>query len=515
MDARLALEDHEGYVWVSGPKGTFRYDGVRFLPATIFGLPSEEATQFEVTADGTLWILIDSQLWWRNRAVIAGRFQPVGELRFEGMASAGNQLYILQPAGIPGAILGVLTRQTGSARTDRLPGDSRVIHQRPDETLWLTRSDVIVRQRHVKTGLNGEAWYGTASAFSWCKWDGAHWAHGVVRVSPATDPLWQIVPIGDRDFLATDGHSILRYRRNRGGEATRAAVVASESRVQWDHLFSSEHGTWVLANGTCVRLKPEGGVEYFRYAGTRQIHSLRAGKKVLWAAAGTAGLLSFSRERSVEWIQSYDSSVAIAKSAARQGNRLLFGRTDLVYEIGTAFLDWDFGLGVSTKVPGARWFGLPAASAPYEDTIFAPDGSIWQVLTKVGTLHLDARGGFIFTAAGHTAGRRLAQMRRLAFSDDRRLWVASTENLWEVLPGTEPNPQPTYRAASNWVGPRYVADFRPGPQRIALCRGRPCTAALCGWCLGGTSMAKLFTGYKTADGRDRVGSFTLDRLSRN
>ena len=459
VDARLVFEDHEGYVWVSGPKGTFRYDGVRYLPATIFGLPAVEATQFEVTADGTLWILIDGQLWSRNRASGAGRFQPLGELRFEGMAAAGDKLYVLLPGGIPGAILGVLTRQTGLARTTQLPGNSRIVHQQHGGTWWLTTSEVVVRQRHVKAGQNGEVWYGTASALSWSGWDGARWTHGEVPVSPATDPLWQIVPVGNQDFLAADGHSIARYRLSRRGGATREALVASESRVQGDHIFSSEHGTWMLVNGTCIQLKPDGRIDYFRYAGPSHIYSLRAGKKVLWAAAGAAGLLSFSRERSVEWIQSYDSSVATAKAVARQGDRLLFGRTDLIYEIGAELRDWDFGLGLPTKVTGARWFGLPAASGPYQDAVFSPDGSVWQILAKVGALHLSARGEFIFTAAGHTAGRRLAQMRKLTFSDDHRLWVASTENLWEVIPGTTASPQPTYRAARNWTGPRYVADF--------------------------------------------------------
>ncbi len=451
VDARLLLEDGEGGVWVSGPNGTFRYDGVRYLPASVFGLPMTPATQFEQTADGTLWVLLGERLWWRDGA----RFYALPESeRFEALAAGGDLLYVLQPPGL----LTVLTRTKGGARPNQLPGDSRRVLEQAGESWWLTRSTLTVRQRQIQGRPDGKVWFGTFKSFTWAQWSGTGWTSGTVELSPPTDPLWQVVPVGEQDFLSTDGHSVVHYRREKTS-FVRRSLVASESRLAREHIFTSAYGTWVLIQGTCVRLLPDGqSIEYFRYGGPQALHGLYAGKRVLWASAGQAGLLSFARDRTIEWIDAYDSSVAPARFAVHQGDRLLFGRADLTYEVAPALRTWDAGLGEPLKVQGTRWFGLPAAAAPYVDSAVAPDGSLWQLLTKAGAAHLTAEGQFLFTAAGHTAGRRLAQMRRMTVSADGRVWVASTENLWEVTPGTE-SPQPVYRPGGPWQGQRYVADF--------------------------------------------------------
>lgn len=436
VDVRLIMEDPQDYVWVSGPKGTFRYDGLQYVPASAFGLPPGEATQMD-SAGGAVWVLIEQDLWRFD----GERFQRISGA-FDGMVGAGEYLYV------------------------DLSGERRVavLGRRGSEWTVISVSTVHPRHHQLQAGSDGRIWYGAFSSLAWTKWNGREWEYGSLGTTPKIDELWQVVPAGKSDFLTTNGYAVMRFRQTGPASAAKVASEASESRHPREHVFASSFGVWVLVKGCMLRpLTDEGGgFDYFRYAGPHKIFSLRAGKRVLWAAAGTAGLLAFSHSRSIQWIQPDNGAQGLAKSAVHSGGRLLFGRADVTYEVIADGANWDFGLGTSGSIATAKPFGLPASQGPYEDTAFAPDGSIWHIQPKEGAVHVSPAGQWIATAGGFPGPQGKAHMRKLAFSNDGRVWVASRQNLWRVI--LRPPPDYVYEQAGSWQGPRYVADFARDPE---------------------------------------------------
>ncbi|HEU0120529.1 MAG TPA: hypothetical protein VFQ91_08395 [Bryobacteraceae bacterium] len=430
VDARLVLEDAAKFVWVSGPDGTFRYDGVRYVPAAVWGLPMGEASQMDV-AGGAVWVLLERDLWWFDGA----RFRQFPGA-YDGIVGAGDLLYVDLTIG---RRISVLARK---------------------DTGWELLSNSTVHPRHhqMQAGEDGRIWYGAFSALSWTKWTGTGWEYGSLPTTRKIDELWQAAPVGNNDFLTTNGHVIIRFRRDASGGLSVAGSTASESRHPREHVFPSRYGTWVLVKGMMMQLLPDGrGVNYFRYAGPYKVFSLRAGRTVLWAAAGPAGLMAFSRSQSIEWIQPETGALGAAKAVARSGSRLFFGRADVTYEVLPDSSTWDPGLAPPIPIATARPFGLPASLGPYEDTAVGPDGSLWHIQPKEGAVRVSAGGAWLGTAGGPPGPPGKAQMRKLAFSDDGRAWVASRQNLWEVL--VRPTPDYLYRPGGSWQGQRHIADF--------------------------------------------------------
>jgi len=451
VDARLIYEDLQGNVWLSGPGGTFLYDGVRYVEGAVFGLPAGEATRIDMSPDGTVWMLIGDGLWRRARA----RFVQVPGA-YDAMAVAGSTVYAMPV-------------QKGVA----------VLRERDGKWGVGSVSTILPRQRQIEGGADGRVWYGATQALAWARWDGADWSSGQLRFVHQGADYWQVVPAGGGTFLLTDGHGLVTVQEAQKEMVVAQGMTLSEASALKEHIYPSPYGVWVVANGVCLRIGAGNtAAGYFRYAGPHRVYSVRGGRRVLWAAAGAAGLLSFGYDASIQWIQPSDKTTGTANSAFLLGGELFFGRNDLTYKVVRDGGEWDPILTPKVKTDAAVHFGLPPTMAPYEASVGAPDGTIWHLQRKEGAVQMSAKGQWIDTVPGHTAFGEKAFMRKLAFSQDGRLWIGSLNNLWEVtrtdsvgllfsgytntttnLWAVSRQLPLAYRRAGGWEGKRPVADL--------------------------------------------------------
>ena len=93
-EARRVTIDRQGFVWVSGGKGTFRFDGERYLPASRLGLPVHGETRVAVTSapgeTGAVWAQSELGLY----RLESGHFHRVDEANqaLPPVAAAGELL---------------------------------------------------------------------------------------------------------------------------------------------------------------------------------------------------------------------------------------------------------------------------------------------------------------------------------------------------------------------------------------------------------------------------------------
>ncbi len=73
VDSRWVTPDRDGFIWVAGDKGTYRFDGKVALAGRELGLPMRANDWVEVTSDGSIWVLSGESLW----RLEAGRFQMI------------------------------------------------------------------------------------------------------------------------------------------------------------------------------------------------------------------------------------------------------------------------------------------------------------------------------------------------------------------------------------------------------------------------------------------------------
>ena len=141
------------------------------------------------------------------------------------------------------------------------------------------------------------------------------------------------------------------------------------------------------------------------------------------------------------------------RAIARRGDRLYVARTD-VTSTWEAHRPAKLCDQTDSRESLLESWGLPEARAPYLDVDVDPDGSVWVLARNHGAIHLRADGTFI-EAAPEPVGQPLffPTMREMTFSGDGRLWIASKDNLIELLR------KPALRYRSVFVGKRYTSGF--------------------------------------------------------
>ena len=406
-EARRVTLDRQGFVWVSGDKGTFRFDGVRYLSASRLGLPVHSETRIAVTsapgeANGTVW----AQSEWGLYRLESGRFERVDEANkgLPPVAAAGELLYAaLAPNGLKvwyreGAQKSVQWR---SATTSIGPPAGLLLHGEPD----------------------GRVWFGDLSANHWVRWNGGGFEHGTGILS--------------RDLPSRPSRM---SRESATGAPLGSRALNGDSRE-----FRYEVcGVWASPSAAAMRLPGAREVTPDFYSG-------------LWGARGEQGLIFAGRLSLIKMLSHSLLPDRPVRSVARHGERLYLARTDITstWEAGPkAARPAKLCDQTNSQEALLESWGLPEARAPYVDVDVDPDGSVWVLARNHGAIHLRADGTFI-EAAPEPAGQPLffPTMREMTISSDGRLWIASKNNLIEVLR------KPALRYRSVFVGKRYTSGF--------------------------------------------------------
>ena len=415
-EARRITLDRQGFVWVSGDKGTFRFDGVRYLPASRLGLPMHSETRVAVTgspgdADGTVWAQSEFGLY----RLESGRFRRVDEANkgLPPVAAAGELLYAaLAPNGLKvwypegGQAGGHQGHRWRSATTAIGPTAGLLLHGEPD----------------------GRIWFGDLSANQWVRWNGGAFERGTGMLTA------KLVP---GKTIAT---SSTMSRESATGAPLGSRALSGDSRE-----FRYEVcGVWASPSAPAMRLPGAREV-------TPDFHS------GLWGARGEQGLLFAGRRSLIKMLSHSLLPDRPVRSVARHGERLYLARTDITstWEAGPkAARPAKLCDATNSQEALIESWGLPEARAPYLDIDVDPDGSVWVLARNHGAIHLQADGTFI-EAAPEPAGQPLffPTMREMTFSGDGRLWIASKDNLIEVLR------KPALRYRSVFAGKRYISGF--------------------------------------------------------
>ena len=372
-EARRVTLDRQGFVWVSGDKGTFRFDGVRYLPASRLGLPVHAETRVAVTSEGTVWAHSDFGLFRLD----GERFRRVDE-GFNGLppiAAAGELLYRpRRPSGLK-----VWYRegvQWKAASTASGPAAGVPLHGEPD----------------------GRVWFGGFSPAEWVRWRDGRFEQGHGKLWPAKEPA-------DPGMLSLSRES---------GSGT-ARLLGGDSRE-----FRYEVcGVWASPSGSAMRLP-----------GVREVTpDFQTG---LWGARRELGLLFAGRRSVVKMLSHHSLPDRPVRAVARHGGRLYVVRVDrtAIWEDRPSKLCDES----SSGEPLLGSWGLPETQESYLDADIDRDGSVWVLGRNHGAVHLLANGSPVEVAAVPDWDPQfLPNMRELTISSDGRIWIASKRNLAELL----------------------------------------------------------------------------------
>lgn len=403
VDARRAVLDRQGFVWVTGEKGTFRFDGVRYLPATRLGLPEGGEAQLAVTSDGAVWAQSNLGL----HRLEGGRFEVVdGGVLQQPIAAAGPLLYTSPSAGWlkvwyrTGARWQSATLAQGPVAGVRLHGEQ-----------------------------DGVVWYsGAESSITWVRWRGGRFESGTEKLRYPLLPQKEVLPVNDGLLFTAGATKVLRFGRYGPAEmkvlSEQPVGVPIGSRVLNGDSREPRYqvcGVWASPHRPALRLP-----------GVLEVApDFQSG---LWAARGALGLMFVGRQSAVNVISHREFPDRPVRGVARSGKRLYVARVD-----SSAVLDEDETMALcdqtNSRAALLRAWGLPGEQAPYADVEAAPDGSVWVLARDHGAVHLSAEGKWLATAVDLNGNRGFnfySSMRELAFSPDGRLWVASKQNLFEV-----------------------------------------------------------------------------------
>ena len=422
VDARSLTLDREGFVWVMGSQGTFRFDGVRYLPAARLGLPVSGETRVEVTSDGTVWAHSAIGLWRLEREKFRLTTRDLGPM---AIAAAGELLYA---SPVP-QLLQVWYRekeQWKMASGPYGPTAGLQLHGEPD----------------------GRVWFGGLSTAEWVRWSGGKFERGRENLGVNFLSQQQVVPLNEKFLYASNATRVLRFMRDPGGQMRLASVTPTSAPLgarplggDSRELHYSVCGLWASSSGAAMAL-PE-------------VRELTPDfKRGVWGARGGQGILFVGARSAVRVVSHESFPDRPVRGLARQGERLYVARAD-----ASALLQENQSLRLCDETEGRapllRPWGLPGEQAPYMDIDVDPDGSVWVLARNHGVIHLRADGSWIETVQQPGATpMTFATMREMTFSVDGRFWVASKENLHLVVPGKPLRYAPVFPG-----GHRYTAGF--------------------------------------------------------
>ncbi len=432
VDVRRIAFDGQGFVWVSGEQGTFRFDGVTYLPASRLGLPVSGSNHVAVTGDGTVWAQAANTLWRLD----GDRFLQ---------ASPGNVVTPIEAAGEflytnPGP-LRVWYRQGKEWRAADGPAiaTSLRLHGEPDGRVW----------------FGGSFAQGKPSTVQWVRFRNGAFERGEETLHREMLPQREVVPAGNGTIFTAHTTGVFRFERSGGhfffaSEYTSALPVgarllAGDSREVWYEACSM----WLSSKGRSLRLP-----------GAKEMATDLGGN--VWAALGDKGLQFSGGGGTIGSYSVPTLSDRPVMAVSRNAGRLFVARQDVtaVIEGGAAFCD-----GSANAEATMRPWGQVGENAPFSGLAADADGSVWVAGKNQGVMHMSGDGRYIgVVPSGGT--NFVANIRQIVFSVDGRLWVASKENLAEV------QRQPTLRYAGVYPTVRYVSGFvRDGARLFAIADG--------------------------------------------
>jgi len=420
VDARRITVDRQGMVWVSGKEGAFRFDGLRYLPASRLGLPVSGATRFAVTSDGTVWAIGVESLY----RLEAGRFRRIAPvLNVARIAAAGELLYVSSQG------LQVWYRAGSgwkSARQEQGPEPGQDLHGEPD----------------------GRVWFGGPSSAEWVRWNDGKFEYGseALPLDSGTSRHKEVVSMPNGTLYAANTTSVSRLAVQASGRlklmSSQVTDIPMDSRALGGdsrELWYQVCGVWVSSTGRALGLP-----------GVREMQpDLASGA---WGAAGEKGLIFAGRNSVVKTLSLPQLPDRIVRGLARDGKQLFVAREDAPARLTdgqpTPICD-----GTSSQEPALEPWMISGEEAPYVDVAADADGSLWVLGRKQGVLHLNREGRLMGTVPDETGDPRwVGTLHTMALSPDGRLWIGGKRNLIEVTR------QPlAYRAV--FPGVRYAATF--------------------------------------------------------
>ncbi len=413
--------DRAGFPWATGPNGTFRFDGVRLVPAIEFGLPARSGDRVEVTNDGAVWVLSDGAVW----RLEDGRFRKLsGSSRWTSISAAGDYLYA---AGQHIAV-------------------------------WDKNAAIPVAESPSRGTIRGDAagrvWFGAAGVAKWVRWNGAGIEKGVENL-PAD--LWpeEVVPVGS-DALAVVAQGRLHQLRRSGGQwisslrappilANRTAIASRDGEA-----LAYQCNQWQWLTNLAATVIPRPSTDSVGFGMDR-----RGG---VWATEGLEEISLVPPNGRLRILYGFQSPQSPIHDVIRIGHQLLAAtEQELIDLTGASPSPYTFcnGATVNTVVPRALPNAPPGGA--YLAIVADPDGTFWAVQRHKDVVHLDRTGRLLARVPRNPDGGEPGQFVRniwdLAHTSDGRLWAASKDNLIEIVK----QPQLHYRFLSSTK--RYFGKF--------------------------------------------------------
>lgn len=425
VDARKVVIDNQGFVWVSGKLGTFRFDGARYLPAAKLGFDALSAdAHIAVTSDGTVWASSGTQLW----RLEGDRFlhQPSRGIHAP-VEAAGPFLWVNQSP------LGVFYRDNGELRWAEGPVVSTGLrlHGESDGRIW----------------FGGRFEPGKPSTVRWMRFAGGRFEEGEQTIHFETLLSHEVAPAGEAGLFTSNKTETNRFIRKDGAHDYFHASRHIPSSPVGSRRLSSRNGEvwyeacgqWLSSNGRSVPA-----------TGAYEVAADDSGG--VWAAMGEKGLTYFPRE-DIQVFSLDDFPDAPVVAMSRFGNRLFVARQDMTAVI-TRVAGQRFCNGAERTGDKMQLWGKTGAEAPITGLVAEPDGSsVWVLGKNFGVSKMTIDGRNVAEVLLRPGSRDASDTREAAFTPDGRLWLASKSNLLEVR-----------RAASMTYSPvfpdgRYVASF--------------------------------------------------------
>lgn len=422
VDVRRIAFDRQGFVWVSGERGTFRFDGSRFLSAGRLGLPMEGSSHVAVTNDGTVWAKAANALW----RLEAGRFRQVSTTTImPPIEAAGDLLYTS-------------------------PGPLRVWYRDGAEWRWADGPTVPHNLRlHGETDgrvwLGGRFTPGKPSAVSWLRLRNGAFESGEEFLDRQILPQKEVTPAGPDTIFTAHTTGVFRFVRKGAGPFRLASeytsslpassrLLAGDRREVWYEAC----GQWLSSQGRKARMPGATGVA-LDLAGD------------LWGALGGKGLLFYGDDSTVRSYSLSGLPDRPVTGVSRLGGRLYVARQDVTGVIDDTATE-SFCDGTRAAWPGLEAWGGKGEDAPFTGILAGPDGTVWVLGKNQGVMRIGPDGSAV--VPGNPGAKIFVQgMRQMVFSEDGRLWVASKVNLVEVLR------QPTLAYSQTYRETRYVSGF--------------------------------------------------------
>lgn len=419
VDIRRITFDRQGFLWVSGERGTFRFDGRTYLPASRLGLPSMGNNHIAVTSDGTIWAQADSGLHILDRQ----RFRRISSTQIlTPIEAAGNVLYTN-----PGP-LQVWYRKGADWRSASGPlvAPNLFLHGEPDGRVW----------------YGGRFEQGRPSTVSWIRFRDGAFERGEEILHREMLPQREVVAASRQTIFTGHTTGVFRFEGSQFASEyvstlpVGARLLPGNSRQVWYEAC----GKWLSSDGRSAVLDHPVGVAADPSGG-------------LWGALGERGL---SYSAGPGFIESYslpglpDRPVV---AVSRHNQRLYVARQDVtgVIETGSPFCD-----GTISREASLQPWGFVGEDAPFSGILADPDGSVWVIGKHQGVMKMSAEGKIVGVASTAASSVTTSSIRQLARSADGRIWVASKENLIEVIRQPKLVYSPVYPSVRYFSG--FVTD---------------------------------------------------------